>query len=768
MLQRRFFRFLLFSTVLFGQGVLAQGVTQARVQVTYPTERMVFQRNVGNQASVAIGGYFTPPVDKIEARFVPLNGGTETPWTLVQNNPKGGVYQGTMTLNGGWYRLEVRASFQDQLVAQARQEHVGVGEVFLIMGHSNAQGGFSPSRGAADDRVNAADFSRTDLHAYNVTADPNFLADLKFTQLCQTCGIAPYNGVPWVWSQLGDSLVKRLNVPVLFYSAAFGGTNMEQNYKVIKSIPFEGGFVNYRIGMPYVNIKNSLWRYVPSTGLRGVLAVHGENDRFSSTTDIAEYYKTTIQQSRIDAGKPDLAWVVALSSFNSGVWPNVTIAQQRVVDSTAFVFRGPDLDPVSSSEDRPDRLHYSEAGQVKVARLWANALTDSFFVASSPMLPMAPPSLSLACNGSNSPVLTASGQYASYNWMTGEQGASVTSRAGDQMATVRNERGFYWFSPAVRVPEQVGPPRPAVEVSGPTSFCPGGRVTLSGSSPSASRFQWNSGPTDTRITVANAGGYRIRAFDDVNCFSESAPVNVVVYPEPLKPTVQVQGSLFFCDTTSVTFIPTSQGADSTYRWNTGLNARNLLVGASGEYSVRGVNRFGCLSPSSDPLRVSVVPTPERPAVEKVGPFTLQATNQRRITQYDWQIDNGPLTTQANLFKTPRDGRYRVRAFLDSAQAGGAPIRCFSRYAEYDVTLEDNDGFVVYPVPSADGYVTLDTREVWNNLTVSVVTGDGTVIFQQTYPTFDGRLRLYLGPTPGKFYIHARGQNVRNTKAALMR
>lgn len=740
----------------------------AQLQITSPANRIVYQRNAANQAPILIAGTYAQPVDKVEARLVPVNGGTATDWTLVQTNPRGGAFSGQMTINAGWYTLEVRGTFQDRPVGQARLDRVGVGEVLLIMGHSNAQGGFSPSKGATDERVVGADYGKIEMENYLPSGDPNFLSGLDFVSLCQTCGIAPFNGVPWVWSQLGDLLVKKLNVPVLFYSAAFGGTNMEQNYKVIKGIPFEHGFVNYRIGMPYANLKNALMRYVPTTGLRGVLALHGENDRFSSKDDIVKFYQTTIEQSRLDAGKPDLAWVVAVSSFNSGVWENVTAAQREVIATTPHVYDGPNLDLVNSPEDRPDRLHYSETGQTKVAALWDEALTPGFFQSANPMLPQPPPIATLSCVANNALTLRLPDAYSQYRWSNGSSGDALTTTApGMYQGIVRDAAGNFRFAPAVRVPEQVGPPRPTLLADGPTAFCPGGRVTLTGGSPSATRYEWSTGTGDPRITVATGGTYRFRAFDNVNCFSENS-VDVRVYPEPTKPTVQVQGALFFCDTTSVTFIATSQGADSTYRWNTGINARTLLVGTSGEFRVRGLNRFGCFSPESDPLRTSVVPTPEAPLVEKPGPFTLQASNQRRVTRYDWQLDNGPLTTQGNLFKTPRDGRYRVRAYLDSAQAGGAPIRCFSKFSDvYTVELEASDGFVVYPVPSSDGYVTLDTREVWSDLNVSVLTGDGTVLFNQTYPTFDGRLRLYLGPVPGKYYVHARVQNVRSTKAALV-
>ena len=39
---------------------------------------------------------------------------------------------------GGWYRLEVRATSGGKPVAQACVGHVGVGEVFVVAGQSNA------------------------------------------------------------------------------------------------------------------------------------------------------------------------------------------------------------------------------------------------------------------------------------------------------------------------------------------------------------------------------------------------------------------------------------------------------------------------------------------------------------------------------------------------------------------------------------------------------------------------------------------------------
>ncbi len=41
-------------------------------------------------------------------------------------------------------------------------------------------------------------------------------------------------------------------------------------------------------------------------------------------------------------------------------------------------------------EDRTDGVHLSLSGRTKVAAMWAAALTDAFFSASSPWLPSFP------------------------------------------------------------------------------------------------------------------------------------------------------------------------------------------------------------------------------------------------------------------------------------------------------------------------------------------------------------------------------------------
>ncbi|MBC7892710.1 MAG: hypothetical protein H7Y12_10885, partial [Sphingobacteriaceae bacterium] len=71
-------------------------------------------------------------------------------------------------------------------------------------------------------------------------------------------------------------------------------------------------------------------------------------------------------------------------------------------------------------------------------------------------------------------------------------------------------------------------------------------------------------------------------------------------------------------------------------------------------------------------------------------------------------------------------------------------------------------------PSVDGRVTLDSRQVWQNLEVSVVGADGRELFRQSYPQFTSRLDLNLGRVPGLYYVRVLGGELRDVQKVLVR
>ena len=527
----------------------------AQINITYPIDRQVVQRDNNNQATVQIAGSYSVALDKVEARFVSILGGLTTDWATVQTNPTNGQFTGLLTAQGGWYRIEVRGRLGNQIVGTHQLARFGVGEILVIFGHSNAQGTtcnnnnecLSPG-GATDERVISVPINTNIIEnpaydQYLRTADPKYLPGLTFSQWTTNSGAAPFNSNSWLWGRLGDLLVQRLNVPVLFYGAGFGGTNMEHTYLAMNNQYFEHGFCKWELQMPYANVRNIMNLYVPSTGVRGVLVIHGENDRYTAQESIRTFNREVMKQTRTKFGKDRLAWVIALSSYVRERFDNVRNAQvQAVADINndpmqAKVFLGPDMDPpagtTGSTPERPDGAHYSTAGQLYYAQLWADNLTadnNAFFRNSTPYPAEQQPLATIQCATDYQMTLSQPTGYAAYTWNTGsterqyQTGAGTYSarlQRGDMSNAQTRDAMRIYFPPAIVLTnDRKIPETPTIAASG-TVIC-GASVTLTSSYTGLTL--WNTGATTQSIPVSVGGTYSVRAKNSLyDCQSPSSP-----------------------------------------------------------------------------------------------------------------------------------------------------------------------------------------------------------------------------------------------------
>ncbi|MBC8153505.1 MAG: DUF11 domain-containing protein, partial [Bacteroidetes bacterium] len=513
----------------------------AQFDVTYPVSRLVIQRDNANQASVQIAGSYAQSLDRVEAQVVPMSAGqgTSTAWITIQTSPTNGQFNGNLSVLGGWYRLRVRGLKNGLVVGTDSVERVGVGEVFAIFGHSNAQGSSCDDgngdrcatiNGAVDDRVICVgiDGASPDYQQYESTGGTDFLPGLLFSKLNTFTGMSPFNKFAWCWGKLGDLLTARLNVPVLFYGAGFGGTNMDVAYKAAYNIPFTHPFIRYDLRMPYANTRTIMKLYVPSTGVRSFLIVHGENDRGNSYADTKFYFKEVLAKMRSEFQRPNLAWVVSITSLpnpdlsnNNYVAPHIRQAQFDMLNETTNTFRGPDIDQIRSVADRPDGIHYSTAAQVKIADLWNTALTDDFFRTSTPYLAQNQPLATLTCapNSGNQLTLTQPAGFGTYRWSTGATTPAISAGVGTYAARLRRgmtgaDSNVVFFPPAVTVPTRVIPLQPTIAFGANPIVCGGESSTLT-SSYTTGPSLWSTGSTASTIAVQTAGTYTVRAVDPV-------------------------------------------------------------------------------------------------------------------------------------------------------------------------------------------------------------------------------------------------------------
>ncbi len=614
-------------------------MTIAQIQVSFPTSRAVFQRNNANQATFRITGYYTTTVTRIDARLTARNGqGTSADWQPIQTNPTGGVFAGDLTASGGWYILEVRAMNGDQQVGSYTVERVGVGEVFVVAGQSNAQGIHQSAPVSTDDRVNCVNYR------YPNDGFPNDPPTPVFSHLDNTPDftIAPRGLGSWCWGRLGDLLASRLNVPIMFFNSAFTGTAV-QNWR--QSAP-EGGVaqsvydptLSYLPRQPYINLKLALQFYANSLGVRAVLWHQGEADNLINTS--SDSYTSDLQfvirQSRQDFGR-NMSWVVARTSYGDrapGLTDaNIIAGQNNVISAGPNVFAGPSTDNIQIPRTRaplydPDGFHFDYDGLVEVASAWNNSLNDTFFQQSTPQSPVASPTLAVACSGNNLTV-SVNGNYNSFQWESGETSRSITKGAGLYRAKVKDATGNTSFTSYIRVRDS---PVASVVGGGPASICVGNSLAITANYDAVSwvNQQTNAVIANTRqLSVNTPAGYFFRYNDVSGCTFTSNVLTPAVNPLPATPTVAADKPTTFCQGDNTVL---RASADNVrYNWSDGQSAKTVAVGSSGNYNLTVTDQNGCTSALSNTVQVTANPVPAKPTIATNGPATFCADRTLTLT-----------------------------------------------------------------------------------------------------------------------------------------
>ncbi|GAB3931451.1 sialate O-acetylesterase [Larkinella terrae] len=587
---------------------------------------MVFQRNGGNEASLWIGGYYSLPFTRIQVRAEPMDGGTLVDWTTIQENPKGGAFAGSVTVKGGWYRLKVRGLQGEQYIEGGGVERIGVGEVFIIAGQSNAQG-FENYGGpaASNDRVSCINFgSNTDQSPF----DPNFP---EFSHLDAGNRVFPRGYSSWCWGRLGDKLVARLGVPVLFFNAGWQGSSSKNWRESADGIQTTEEYTNtakYPVGQPYGNLRTALNYYVQTLGIRAILWHQGEADnQFNrSTDDYAANVTKVIQRSREHSGK-DISWVVCRASYfdAGGSKGSIIAGQNKVIQTAGNVFPGPNTDGIQiprggSGNPDNDGVHFFGNGLVQLADAWDANLNDNFFQNSKPQSPTPGATITVTCGGNNNLSLKVDGGFNSITWDSGGNGQSITVGGGRYMATAKDGLGNTIFTAPFQVPN-----RPVISTSGPTTFCEGGNLTLTSSYDNTA---WSNNANGKNITVSTGGTYRAVYRDVSNCEFTSDEVAVKVNPLPAPPTARNLGEARFCDRLSTTLESTDA---LIYNWSTGEKSKQIVIQKGGTYSLTVTDQNGCTSRESNQIPIIVDPLPSRPTVTAGGPTTFCADQNVTLT-----------------------------------------------------------------------------------------------------------------------------------------
>jgi hypothetical protein len=696
MLKKLLLIFLLLNTshFLFGQIIISS-----------PVVRQVFQRDLNNQALVTVTGVYTLAVDTIQVRFTPVRAGqgVDTGWLLLKGSPTGGLFKGSVSLRGGWYTMEVRGLLDGKMVGvSSKVDRVGVGEVFVISGQSNAGGSSlleANETGSTDDRVNCANFISPRTYYTSLPfpnrADLSQFSIIEFSQLSKSSAIGPTGLGPYYWGKVGDALAARLNVPIMFFNTGWAGASVRAwresaenpTIGVPSDFQFGDGTVNrYEVGYPYANLNSVLRYYGINLGIRAVLWMEGEtqnllnlaaarSNRPLPVTEASylDNIQRLIRKTRQDLGNNKLAWVVSRTSYSGDLdcksqttppppppapSPIIVAAQNRaIVDPTlAPMFAGPFTDSIQVARlrERDQCVHFTGKGLDDAALAWVRTLTDrnrdnkNFFDLIEPIMADTIPSISLDCISSAAVRLSLPAGYTKYEWFgdnlsaTGGkvEGRVVEVPQGEYAARVTRSNGNIIQIPKFFVRASTPPKAPIVTALGDVNFCIGTSVTLQSSTEvDAPIYEWTSTPAITNLP----------------------------------------------------------------------RTRNLAASREGTYRLRVIDKSACASPYSTEVRLVAKPRPEKPTISTSGSTefcegqTIVLTSSNvGASSYLW-TPNGENT---QVITVSKGGSYSVQ----TRGANG----CLSQNST------DNIFVVVNPLPKAPQIRALSDTVFCEGGTVSLV------------------------------------------------
>ena len=576
-----------------------------------------------------------------------------------------------------------KRQYQNNYTAVAA-DTMGVGEVFVVAGQSNAQGYAQAGQSdPADERV----ICINNYYDNGFSTDPPIPV---FSKLRANSFITPFGISAWSWGPLGDYLAQRLNVPVLFYNAGRYSTSVKnwresaQNIRTINqycaNCPNEADRY-LPDGVPYGNLKVVLNQLASLTGLRAVLWHQGESDSYPANTPQDAYFndlKTLIDISRADCGR-NVSWVVARVSYapdenGQGRTSQAVIdAQNQVIASVGNVFAGPNTDVINvprSGAAIDGYVHFSGSGHAQHGQAWADVLAAADFLSrSQPMAPQPLLAVSAECAGTNRVRLSVP-SVTPYNWNNGSVNPIITTEGGTYLARSRNASmgsGITVFSRPYRVPD-----RPVVvtslgltDQSGNLPYCQGTPLQLR--TQYQSNLSWNTGATTPVINNVTQAGEYIATFQDVlGCTYRSSTAFVKEYAAPARPVISTDGNLSFCQGTVRTL--TAQAANARgYQWSNGSSGTSIQATTTRWYASRAIDNNGCVSAWSDSVRARVYPVPAKPVIQTNRPLlsgnffnvcaneTLLATATPSDSTYRWSSGQSTPSVSLNV-----QGSYTVQ------------------------------------------------------------------------------------------------------------
>ena len=316
--------------------------------IVNPVSYQTYQRNDLDQADIVISGTYTGICTGVEASY------DSAPYVTIDASPSAGNFSGSIPdQSTGQADLVVRCTNDTELKDTAN--YVGIGDVFVIAGQSNAVG-----QGNTVNTYTHATLKATAFNENDAWIDGNDPLDIESLL-----------GSPW--PLVASTLLVDQDVPISFITTAFSGTGLVTP-------------INQWAAPSGTYYKNMLKQIVDSgsNGVKAILFHQGETDVLNSVsyTDYNTALDLLASEANTNIAHNPVLLVAQVGYHNFGApnmnnLNNIRLAQSDAWDDNPLIFAGPslyDIGPLS------DGVHFrTDAEILTLANRWEVAINEAIY-----------------------------------------------------------------------------------------------------------------------------------------------------------------------------------------------------------------------------------------------------------------------------------------------------------------------------------------------------------------------------------------------------
>jgi Carbohydrate esterase, sialic acid-specific acetylesterase len=334
------------------------------IELNSPRDYQVFQRKTRDGGTLLFAGR-AAGADTVEARV--RNG-----WTRLVFDSASGLFHGEVPAqSGGFFVVDVRSLKSGKPLAQTTVAHVGVGEVFVIAGQSNATNYGEVRQETHTGMV--VSFSGT---TWAIANDPQ-------------PGVQDNSSKGSFVPAFGDAMYQRFHVPIGVACVGHGSTSVRQWLPKGDSVEVLPTMTKYIVEDPAGKLVSDgrlfdgLMKRVRELGPRGFRAIlwhQGESDAHQkpehaiTAATYARMMTRLIEAVRAEAGW-NISWFVAQASYHTPEDPSTPAIRdaQSALWRNGIALEGPDTDTLTGKlrQNNGQGVHFSVEGLQAHGRLWA-------------------------------------------------------------------------------------------------------------------------------------------------------------------------------------------------------------------------------------------------------------------------------------------------------------------------------------------------------------------------------------------------------------